>query len=343
MENTNKNNNLHSAKKEKDDEFYTRIEDIENEVKHYKHHFKDQVVFCNCDDPHWSAFFNYFRNNFKVLGLKKLISTHYSKDVENDKEFKLECVECSLGPDGLPITTPIDLKGDGDFRSDECIELLEESTIVCTNPPFSLFREYIAQLIEYDKKFLVIGNTNAITYKETFSLIKSNKLWLGVSPRSMKFHKNIERTETKSVNACWFTNLSHKKRNEKIILWKQYSDEECSTYENFDAIEVNKTNEIPLNFSGYMGVPITFLEKYNPAQFEIVALGIVGSIDFTKNIRMEILDKNGMATGKFTKNAKGTLYKKYNHLKDKKPAAFKDVNTGELYSSLYARIIIKTK
>lgn len=264
------NNNLKNAKAKKDDEFYTRLIDIENEIKHYKEQFKNKVVYCNCDDAEWSNFFIYFKNNFTHLGLKKLISTHYSLDIDKDKAYKLECIEYILDSNGLPKEIKTDLQGDGDFRSPACIKLLEESDIVCTNPPFSLFREYVAQLIKYEKKFLIIGNTNAISYKEIFSLIKNNQLWLGVSPRSMEFHKNIERTESKSVNACWFTNLNHKKRNDKIILWKDYIPEDNPKYENVNAVEVSQTNEILRNYKEPMGVPITFLEKYNPEQFEIL-------------------------------------------------------------------------
>lgn len=262
------NKNLHLAKAAKDDEFYTKIEDIENELYYYKQHFKNKVVYCNCDDAEWSNFFIYFKNNFKFLGLKKLISTHYSKDIANDKAYKLECVSYISDKDGLPIPKKIELNGDGDFRSPECIEFLKECDIVCTNPPFSLFREYISQLMEYDKQFLIIGNTNAITYKETFNFILNGRVWLG-NTHAKEFRKPTGEIK-KFGNICWFTNLSHKKRNEKIILWKQYSPEEYKQYDNIDAIEVSKTNEIPEEYNGIMGVPITFLEKYNPEQFEIV-------------------------------------------------------------------------
>lgn len=334
------NDKLKEAKRNKNDEFYTQLSDIENELKHYRNHFKGKVVFCNCDDPEWSEFFNYFWKNFSKLGLKKLITTHYSLNIEEDPSYQLRCVEYVLGDDGLPVPHKIALKGNGDFRSEECIELLKESDIVCTNPPFSLFREYVAQLIEYGKKFLIIGNFNAITYKEIFKLIESNQLWLGVSPRSMNF--KLPTGEMKSVNAAWFTNLSHKNRNEKMTLWKTYESQEYQKFENYDAINIDKVNEIPVDFDGCMGVPITFLSKYNPQQFEIVALGITGSINFSSNKKMELLDANGMPTGKFTQNAKGTLYRKYDATTDSRPA-FKDCETGELYSSIYARIIIKKR
>ena len=292
------NNNLKQAKAKKDDEFYTRRTDIEKEVFHYKEHFKGKVVYCNCDDPEWSNFFIYFRENFKFFGLKKLISTHYSVDVENDKAYKLECVEYILDEDGLPKATPIYLKGDGDFRSEECIELLKQSDIVCTNPPFSLFREYVVQLVKYEKKFLIIGNTNAITYKEIFPLIKDNKMWLGISPRSMKFNQDIAGVKTKDVNACWYTNLPHRKRNDELIFWKDYNNEEYHKYENYNAIEISKVAMIPKDYTGAMGVPITFIEKYNPNQFEIIGMaedngkGFSGGLWDGKNPHCVINGKN---------------------------------------------------
>ena len=208
------NSNLHKAKKEKNDEFYTQLSDIERELGNYKGHFKGKVVFCNCDDPEESNFWNYFALNFEFLGIKKLISTHY----EDDKpSYKLELI-ADINKDGKinkldTIKTP--LIQNGDFRSPECIEILKEADIVVTNPPFSLFREYVAQLMEYEKKFLIIGNMNAITYKDIFNLVRTNKLWLGVSPRNMYFETTTP-GEFVSVNACWFTNLHHKKRNEDI-------------------------------------------------------------------------------------------------------------------------------
>lgn len=293
------NQNLTIAKKEKNDEFYTQLTDIENEIKHYKEHFKNKIVYCNCDDPEWSNFFIYFKNNFSYLGLKKLIFTHYSINIKEDKAYKIECVEYFIGDNGIPKESKSYLKGDGDFRSQECIELLIESDIVCTNPPFSLFREYVSQLIEYDKKFLIIGSMNAITYKEIFPLIKENKLWLGVSPRSMEFYKDINKTEKKSVNACWFTNLSHKKRNEEIILWKEYNNKEYPKYDNYNAIEISKVSQIPKDYNGYMAVPITFLEKFNPKQFEICN---ANDIKQNENIKKKphglIKDKEGTVNGK---------------------------------------------
>lgn len=234
------------------------------------------------------------------------------------------------------------------------MELLKQADIVVTNPPFSLFREYVAQLIEYDKKFLIIGSLNAISYKEIFPLIKNNKLWLGhgfkggnayfKSVNLREFASGVYDENTGLVkfrNCAWFTNLDIKKRHEFLDLYKKYNPQEFPKYDNYDAINVDKTDEIPCDYYEPMGVPITFLDKYNPEQFEILELGIVGSCNFTCNKKMEILDKFGNATGKFTMNAKGTLYRKWDKNIDKKPPAFKDCETGDLYQSIYARILIK--
>lgn len=278
-----KNTNLHKAKRNKKDEFYTQLEDIEKELKHYRDHFKGKTVLCNCDDPVISNFFRFFSYNFEFLGLKKLITTCYKNQQtqlfskhDTEKAIYLEYYGDKNG-NKIPDLEEIgvrQLKGNGDFRSDECIDFLKEADIVCTNPPFSLFREYIAQLVEYEKKFLIIGNFNAVTYKEVFPLIKNNKMWLGVSARGMIF-KCPNDTET-AVNACWFTNLPHKKRNEELILVKKYKNNEKKypKYDNYDAIEISETVEIPVDYDGVMGVPVSFLDKYNPAQFEIIGLGI---------------------------------------------------------------------
>ena len=384
---------LAQAKDAKKDEFYTQLSDIEKELVHYREYFRDKVVFCNCDDPYESNFFKYFALNFNALGLKKLIATCYDgspiaqqelplfPEAETEPKRKAYKVEISEVPDmdgnGTADLTDVqlllkssdnnvkaELKGNGDFRSPECIELLKQADVVVTNPPFSLFREYVALLVKYDKKFLIIGNKNAITYKETFSLIKENKLWIGYTPMSKDMHFMIPKayqddflSNKKQGSAyvikdgvilgrspsIWFTNIDYKERHEDLILIKKYSAEEYPSYYNYDAINVDKTDDIPCDYTGVMGVPISFLDKYNPDQFEIVTLGIVGSCEFTNMRKMEILDKNGKPTGKFTINAKGTLYKKYNPLKDKKQPAFKDAETGELYSSIYARILIHNK
>ena len=329
------------AKREKNDEFYTQFEDIEKELIYYKKQFKDKVIYCNCDNPHESNFFKYFIENFNDLGIKKLIATNY-KSQYIPVAYKAEIVEVKNTDKVFenPKNKLTTLKGDGDFRSDECIELLKVADIVVTNPPFSLFREYVAQLMEYKKKFLIIGNKNALTYKEIFPLIKENKIWIGFNSPNEFIRPNGTITKNVAGLTRWFTNLEVSKRHENLTLYKKYNPEEYPKYDNYDAIEVSKVAEIPYDYEGAMGVPITFIDKYNPEQFEIIALGIVGSIEFTSNKKMEIL-KDGEPTGKFTKNAKGTLYYKYNRNIDKKPPAFKDVETGELYSSIYARIIIR--
>ena len=374
------------AKKNKADEFYTRMPDIEKELRHYKDQFNGKVVFCSCDYPYESNFFKYFAMNFNFLGLKKLVATSYTDSPIAGGQLSLfdvigvrsACTN-SKQPQKIVITHIDDENGDGavnlldvehllkykentlsllndngDFRSEECIALLKEADIVVTNPPFSLFREFVSQLIEYEKKFLIIGNTNALTYKEIFKLFKDNKLWTGYTNFNVgmyffvpdeweTFHKIEDgRKMVRVSTSCWFTNLHVKKHNELITLYKQYSPEEYPKYENYDAINVDRGAEIPYDYDGKMGVPITFLDKLNPDQFELVALGIVGSIEFSQEREMEIL-RDGKLTGKFTVNAKGTLYRRYNPNKDKKPPAFRDVETGELYSSIYARIIIKRK
>ncbi len=285
---------LQKAKKLKSDEFYTQLSDIESELQHYKSHFKDKVVYCNCDDPKTSNFFNYFASNFKELGLKKLIAACYKeqvRDLFNTKEgkngFFIEYTDKEKN--GSSSTDNIVyFKADGDFRSEESIELLRQSDIVVTNPPFSLFREFVAQLIKYDKQFLIIGNINAITYKEIFKLIKGNKAWLGInlgrgiSGFIVPEHYELYGTEARidnygnriiSPNNClWLTNLDNSKRHEDIELTKRYfgNEVEYPKYDNYDGINVNKTQDIPLDYTGCMGVPITFLHKFNPDQFEII-------------------------------------------------------------------------
>lgn len=263
------NSNLNNAMRAKNDEFYTQLTDIEKEMRYYREHFKDKVIFCNCDDPLESNFFKYFVLNFKFLGLKKVISTHYNR---GGKSYTLE-VTGDINNDGvinLNDAVKTDLEGDGDFRSDECLKILEQADIVVTNPPFSLFREFVATLVSLEKKFIVIGNNNALTYKEIFPLIKENKLWLGVSPRSMKFIVPVGGVVL--VNACWFTNIPHKKRHENLILYKTYYGNESlyPKYDNYDAIEVSKVKDIPKDYEGVMGVPITFLDKFNPEQFVVL-------------------------------------------------------------------------
>lgn len=296
------NKNLNAANKAKKDEFYTQLCDIENELRHYTEHFRDKTVLCNCDDPRVSNFFHYFAYNFERLGLKRLITTCY-KNLQpdifsmNESEQAVYLIyEGDKNGNRVPDPEEIGvrpLKGDGDFRSAECIELLKEADIVVTNPPFSLFREYIAQLIEYDKKFLVIGHQNAISYKEIFSLIRANKIWLGYGFKGGAGHfiSKYEDVATagdhrdgmiRVSGVTWFTNMDHKKRHEDLILYKRYTPEEYPTYDNYDAINVDKTSEIPMDYDGVMGVPITFMDKYSPEQFEI--LGLCASAGYNEEI-----------------------------------------------------------
>jgi hypothetical protein len=288
------NKNLNKAKEAKKDEFYTQLDDINNELKHYRDHFCGKTVLCNCDDPRVSNFFTYFALNFETLKLKRLITVCYKNQnanlfSENKSEQAVYLIydgdkNGNHVPDADEIGV-LPLKGDGDFRSAECIELLKQADIVVTNPPFSLFREYVAQLMEYDKKFLIIGPYNAIKYKEIFPLIKQNKLWIGfgfnggnayfATPHPDAYTQGVYNSETGLVkfrNCTWFTNLDHKKRHEDLILYKKYTPEEYPTYANYDAIDVSKTADIPEDYYGKMGVPITFMDKYNPDQFEIIGI-----------------------------------------------------------------------
>ena len=261
------NENMHKAKEAKNDEFYTQLTDIEKELKHYKEHFENKVIFCNCDDPEESNFWKYFNLNFDKFKLKKLITTHYEKEKQS---YMLEMYRDENGVHSGIKT----LKQNGDFRSPECIELLKEADIVITNPPFSLFREYVAQLMEYKKKFIIIGNKNAITYKEFFPLLKDNKVWIGYT--SPKEFKQPDGTIKKFGNIGWYTNLDISKRHEEIILYKNYNSKDYPEYDNYDAINIDKIKDIPCDYDGAMGVPITFLDKYNPEQFEII--GISGNL-----------------------------------------------------------------
>ncbi len=281
---------LKTAKRNKKDEFYTQLKDIENELQHYTEHFKDKTVYCNCDDPTVSNFFYYFSRQFEHLGLKKLITTCYKSRTfdmfsQNDSE---QAVWLEYNGDKnknyIPDAEEIGiktLKGDGDFRSPECIDLLKQADIVVTNPPFSLFRPYLAQLIKYDKKFIIIGHQNAITYKEVFPLIKEGKMWLGFGFKGGATHFVSKYQDYATANdrkegmirvsgVVWFTNLDIKKRHEILDLYKKYTPEEYPKYDNYDAIEVCPTANIPKDYAGAMGVPITFLDKHNPDQFEIL-------------------------------------------------------------------------
>ena len=286
---------LQLAKSSKKDEFYTRLEDIERELSRYREHFRDMSVYCNCDDPRVSNFFKYFSLNFDFLGLKALRTTSYKSTQVDLFSSKLEERALTLEfkgateSNGIPVdadTSVRELNGDGDFRSQESKEILSESDIVVTNPPFSLFREFVDQLVAFDKKFLIVGHQNAITYKEIFPLIMENKMWLGYGfpGAAAHFISPYEDTATAGSHkegmirvsgVQWFTNLDVPLRHEKLVLYKRYSPDEYPRYDDFDAIEVSKTKDIPVDYDGVMGVPITFLNKYNPDQFEI--LGNLGS------------------------------------------------------------------
>ncbi len=321
----NKNANLNAAAKAKKDEFYTQLTDIEKELRHYRQHFKGKTVLCNCDDPFESNFFKYFVLNFNRLGLKKLIATCYTGSPIANRQLSIFSVlGVSEETEGRPykavVTTVYDktgdggvdmfdvaelfksgenelseLEGDGDFRSPECLALLDEADIVVTNPPFSLFREYIAVLMEHGKKFIIVGNINAVTYKEFFPLIMGNKVWIGPSIHSGDRAFYVPDDYPLSASGCgvdetgrkfirvkgirWFTNLDIKQRHEEMILVKRYQPALYPKYDNYDAIEVSKTADIPCDYSGVMGVPITFLDKYCPDQFEIVGMAKRGAGD----------------------------------------------------------------
>ena len=290
-----KNTTLNDAKNNKNDEFYTQLTDIEKELRYYKKHFKNKVVLCNCDDPRVSQFFHYFSYQFETLGLKKLITICYKNQQsnlfsQNDSE-KAIYLEYNGDKNDNRVPDPeeigiYNLKSDGDFRSQECIDLLKQSDIIVTNPPFSLFREYVEQLMKYKKKFIIVGHQNAITYKEIFKLIYQNKIWLGASihsgDREFGVPDNyvikspslrVDEDGKKFVRVSgvrWFTNIDYNKRHEDLILYKKYTPEEYPKYDHYDAINVNKTKDIPVDYMGLMGVPITFMDKYNPDQFEII-------------------------------------------------------------------------
>lgn len=276
---------MKDAKNNKNDEFYTRLEEISEELNNYKKHFKDKTVLCNCDDPEWSNFWIFFHQNFEEFGLKKLISTHYNKDGSSSY-----VMEYTGGNDVDPKDWhQRSLKGNGDFASEECIELLKEADIISTNPPFSQFRKYVSLLMENNKKFIILGNNNAVSYKEFFPLIKENKVWTGYkSNKTMIFrvgegYKYDEKI-TKQINdgyhygkvpsITWFTNLDIPKRHKKLIpeLHKEYKNhlDLYKKYDNYDAINIDKVKDIPDDYFGEMGVPITFLDKYNPDEFEII-------------------------------------------------------------------------
>lgn len=378
------NASMSAAIKAKNDEFYTLLTDIEKEMRYYRKHFKGKTVLCNCDDPFESNFFKYFVLNFNRLGLKKLIATCYAtspiagqqlslfdvvggEDEQRNKSYKAVVTKVYdvTGDGGVDMfdvaelfktheNELVELEGNGDFRSEECLALLDEADIVVTNPPFSLFREYVATLMEHEKKFIIIGNSNAITYKEVFPLIMQDRLWLGVTRSgtgSMWFRimddfpvksgqkvENGVRYQTIG-NSAWFTNLDVKKRHEELILVKRYSPEEYPRYDNYDAIEVSKIVDIPLDYAGVMGVPITFLGKYNPDQFEIVGITKTWFGGAVKTYEMQTqVSKNG-TTSTVSKLNDGPALKVSVPPKDKTYY----VVDGEYFIQMYARVLIRNK
>lgn len=370
---------LAQAKDAKKDEFYTQLPDIEKELIHYREHFRDKVIFCNCDDPYESNFFKYFALNFNALGLKKLIATCYDGSpiaqqelplfsVENDvptrKAYKVEISEVpDLDGNGATDLTDVklllkssdhnvkaELKQNGSFDSPECIELLQQADIVVTNPPFSKFRDFLSLLVKYNKEFIIIGNVNAISYKESFSLIKDNKMWLGASihsgDREFRIPDDYPMTATgqridengikyiRVKGVRWFTNIDYPQRHEDLILIKHYTPEEYPKYDNYDAINVNTTNDIPCDYNGVMGVPITFLDKYNPDQFEIITLG-VGEDNFTPTKKYGKF--RNPETGKYCSDKRDFLL----YIRDTNGKYLTE--EGYRVTKLYARILIRKK
>lgn len=374
------NSALSAAVKAKKDEFYTQLTDIEKEMRYYRKHFKGKTVLCNCDDPFESNFFRYFALNFNHLGLKKLIATCYATspiagqqlslfDVVGDEEeqrnkpykavvTKVYDVTGDGGVDMFDVAELfkthenelVELEGNGDFRSKECLALLDEADIVVTNPPFSLFREYVATLMEHEKHFIIIGNQNAITYKEVFPLLQANKMWLGYGFQGNVgyFQSPYEDTAASSQHieglirvsgVMWFTNLEVKKRHEEMILVKRYDPKTYPHFDNYDAINVDKTADIPCDYAGTMGVPITFLDKYSPDQFEILGVtqswcGVASKV-YPRQVQV---DKNGKRS-LVTKLNDGAAIKV-----DTPPAnkTYYEVD-GELFIKTYARVLIRNK
>lgn len=347
------NANLHKAKDAKNDEFYTQLTDVSKELMHYKQHFKDKIVLCNCDDPTWSAFWKYFHLNFSALGLKKLISTHYDK---NAPTYKMEYTGGDDNDIEVGIKTP--LEGNGDFRNQECLDLLDECDIVVTNPPFSLFREYVTILMEHNKKFVIIGNMNAITYKEFFPLLKENKVWVGANEKGGTRKGNslcftvpdgyegktidVDGIPMAQVSAWWYTNLDFAKRHNKLILWKNYSPEEYPHYDNYDAIDCGHSDQVPYDYDGVIGVPISFLNGfYCPDQFDII--GITKS-PIGNDLRIKIYDKqvqhnpNGSIQN-VTKANDGAVIQINSPLMGK---PYYEIE-GKYFNAVYPRILIRKK
>ena len=390
------NSSLHKAKDAKHDEFYTQLSDIENELQHYKDHFRGKVVFCNCDDPYESNFFKYFILNFNYLGLKKLITTCYStspvagtqislfddpspnnsahpykveidhvEDLTGNGAIDLDDIQLLLKTPGIVQT----LEGDGDFRSAECIELLKKADIVVTNPPFSLFRDYVSLLIEYRKQFVILGNKNCITYKEVFPLIRDNAMWIGATPMSKEMYfdapdeyinnaleQHKDRTVVKvngkymaRASAIWFTNLDHRKRHEELDLFKRYRkhEDEYPHYDNYDAVEVSKVSEIPYDYDGVMGVPITFMDKYNPEQFSIIGLAPERLAETESSLQLKRYrnaiqhKKDGSTCSGNKVNDGPTLL--HDIPPDKFPYYTSETVPNKYIEVLYARILIRRK
>ena len=348
------NANLNKAKKAKNDEFYTQLTDVAKELMHYKHHFKDKIVFCNCDDPTWSAFWKYFHLNFEALGLKKLISTHYDK---TEPTYKMEYEGGDDNDIEVGVKTP--LEGNGDFRNQECLDLLDEADIVVTNPPFSLFREYVACLMEHKKKFVIIGNINCVTYKEIFPLIREDKMRLGANEKGGTRKGNtmcftvpddftgktidVDGVPMARVATWWFTNLDFAKRHQKYIFRKTYNPEEYPTYDNYDAINVDKVDQIPCDYDGVMGVPITFLAKYNPEQFEILGITLGNTVDYPRSILYENAiqhNKDGTTKGGSNVNTRAIL-KQTNIPVD--TVYYTADNADGYLIAIYPRILIRKK
>lgn len=379
------NSNLKDSFKNRQDEFYTHLTLIENELKHYREFFKGKVVLCNCDDPYESNFFKYFAMNFNALGLKKLITTCYASspivytqlslfddgkvvavDEGKKKPYKVEITEVAdetgdgaVGLSDVEILLKNDknvlslLNGDGDFRSEECVRLLEQADVVVTNPPFSLFREYVSLLMEYNKKFIIIGNQNAVAYKEFFPIFAENKVWLGYNSGHFWFKVPDSYEEKKTDfkiddegqkwrrmgNICWFTNVDIEKRHEDMVLFRHYSPELYPTYDNYDAINVDMTAEIPDDYYGVMGVPITFMDKYSPEQFEILGLSQKWGFGLQSNKKYDDykeMKQDGTPTGSSGKKTNG------NPMLVGKPAKGSYYTNGEAcVRSLYSRIFIR--
>lgn len=350
------NSRLSAAKRNKQDEYYTQISDIEDEVKRYADHFKDKVIFCNCDDPEWSNFWMHFKLKFDEYGLEKLVTTHYDEDKPT---YKLVVDGTKRDKEGRPVEVKTALKGNGDFRSSEAIEILKEADIVVTNPPFSLFREYVSQLMLYEKKFLIIGNKNAVTYNEVFDYISRNEMWVGVRPmnRDMwlevpegyNYEKIVDGLKLKHIMACWYTNLPHTKRYEDLILYKKYygNEDEYPRFDNYDAINIDKVKDIPYDYKGIMGVPITFLDKYNPEQFDILGMtktpichrNTPEAQPIKKYLNGKQHSKDGsIRTGNKVNDGSAILHKE---IPDKRPYYTADNAEGYLVAQ-YPRILIKS-